>query len=425
MSAMFDCAYEQLPEGLAWLYRALGACPLVSFERHTAAAILRVAPDEAEAQLAALAGRGLLVQERGTFRFRDVARRHAEHMAGQVQAAQREEVRARLIDHYLSSATRAQQLLTPGHPKLERAYAAQPPPEPLSTPPGALAWLEAQRPNLMALLRLCAHQGLDSRVWQLADALEPIWLYLGYPEDRLEAHSLGLGAARAAGHDAAVGRFLICLAGTHATAGRVAKAGEYYAEALVHCERIGDDLGLARACHGLAGNRLELGEVELAEALFTRAYQVRTDLVDRRGVLLSLRGLGRVALKRGDRGLAARRFARSHQGLAALGDVCGAAWSLVWWARANSALGHYRQAVRQLGEAGATLATAGSRYGAAQVYRITGDVHREHGKPDAARSAYRAAAALFEHSDPAAAVAVGEVLATLEQTPARHDPGRP
>jgi tetratricopeptide (TPR) repeat protein len=416
VSATFHGAYEQLPEPLSRVYRALGACPVPWFDRHSVAALLAGTPREAEALLAALAGRNLLADQGDTYRFHDLVRLHANQLAERGDAAERETVRARLVEYYLSAATRAEQLLTPSHRHLDRTYTAQPPPAPFSTPPAALAWFEAQRANLMALLRFCANQGLNTYVWQLSDAMWPMWLRLRYPGDRFEAQGLGLAAARACRHDPAIGQFLTSLAGTCATAGRTAEALEFGEQALAHYERTGDDRGLAQACNGLAKTRLDLGDLALAEVLFTRALQLRTDLGYRRGAALSRQGLGRVALTRGDRQLAARHFARSYQALTAEGDDYDAAWSLAWWAAANAALGHREQALRQLTQVGDAMTSAGSAYGRAGVHQLTGDVHRDAGNLDAARTEYAAAVALFERSDPAAAAIARMRLAALGVT---------
>jgi tetratricopeptide (TPR) repeat protein len=417
VAATFDGAYAQLPQPAARLYRALGACPVGFFDRHLAAAVLAGTPREAERQLALLAGRSLLADQGGAYRFHDLVRLHAQQHAERAEAAEREAVRTRLVDYYLSATTRAEELLTPSRRCLDRTYTASPPPAPFTDPAGALAWLEAQRANLMALLRYYASQSLDTNVWQLSDAMWPIWLRLRYPADRLEAQSLGLAAARACGHDHAVGRFLTSLAGTCASAGRIAEAVAYNEAALGHYERLGDDRGLAQACNGLAKDRLELGDVQLAEVLFTRALQLRTDLGYVRGAALSRQGLGRVALARGDRQLAARHFARSHQALAAEGDVYDAAWSLAWWAVANAALGYLEQALGQLAQALEAMVAAGSRFGQAGVRRICGDMRRDHGDLKAARTEYRAALELLEQVDATAAGAVRERLAALDGFP--------
>jgi tetratricopeptide (TPR) repeat protein len=299
VTAAFNGAYARLPEDLAELYRVLGDCPAQRFDRHLVAALLGTAPAHAARRLSRLAERNLLDElDDGHYSFPNLLHLHAHALVDHAHPAERDAAHRRMIDYFLSAATHAEALITPSHRTLARTYHAPPPAAPFDTTPAALTWLEDQHPNLMAVLHFCANQGLSTSVWQLVDAMWPVWLRFRHPADRLEAQTLALEAARDCCDDGAVGRFLTSMGGTCASAGRTDDAVDFNRQALAHFEHTGDERGVAQACNGLGKCHLERGELDLAELMFTRALHLREDLGYHRGVGLSQQGLGRVEMAR-------------------------------------------------------------------------------------------------------------------------------
>jgi hypothetical protein len=103
----------------------------------------------------------------------------------------------------------------------------------------ALEWLDWHRHNLMAVLRYCARREQHRIVWQLADAMWPLFQRLRYIEDRLEALTLAVTAARADGDKSAEGSLLLTLAAA-------LSRHELLAEAVEHCDQAMRGLRIAR-----------------------------------------------------------------------------------------------------------------------------------------------------------------------------------
>jgi tetratricopeptide (TPR) repeat protein len=411
-----DGSYRALPEEGRRVYRVLGVCPVVWFDLGVVAAVLDTQLDDAEQQVDVLVDASLLEDLEGRYRFHDLVRLHAASSAREHgDGAERAAALGRLVDFFLRTATEVEERVTPSHRILERDYRY-----PVSArsefggEQQALAWMEFQRPNLLAVVRWCAHVGDHRAVWQLVDALWPLFLRGRYLVERLEAQQLALTAARADGHARAEGTMLTSLAGTMSSAGRLEESARYGEQALESYERIGDLRGLSQAANGLAKTCLELGDLHRAEQLFARALQVRTAIGYRRGAYLSHQGLGRVAAARGDLDGAARHLRRSYRGLSALRDRYDAAWSLALWAKANAARGQAGRALRQLDLAVRLMDATGSRFGRGAVREILGEVYEAHGQRAAAREQFAAALDCLGASDPAVTARVRTRLEQLE-----------
>jgi tetratricopeptide (TPR) repeat protein len=412
-----DGSYRALPALQQRLYRLLGFSPLRWFDPSSAAAAAGADQQECvEELLDALVDASLLEALTDRYRFHDLVRVHAADCARREEPEpERDAAVTRVTDFYLHTATRIETALTPSHRLLERDYRFATPVV-LAFPDEAasLDWLDAQRPNLMAILRHGAAHHRYRHTWRLAYAMWPLFLRRRYPDDRLEAQTLALAAARAEGHRVAEGNLLTSLAGTLATAGQLREAAEFNQQALTVYEQLGDQRGLAQACNGLAKIHLELGELPQAHQLFERARELRAAIGYWRGVYLSHQGLGRVMSAQGDIRTAAWHLRRAYRGLARLGDRYDAAWSLALWAQTVARRGQPRRALRLLDRAQATMRDVGSPHGRAGIDEIIGQIHQDAGDPVAARGHYAAAAHLFAGINPRAEARLHARLADLD-----------
>lgn len=422
VAAALDGSYAILGPHLARLYRALGALPLIWADPETISAVLDWPQRDAEARLEALVDANLLL-EQGNRRYQlhDLVRLHAVQRSvdeAAMRAGQRDEDLGRLCDTMLSAATAAEEIVSPTHRILPRDFPYLPPaPGRFSDAGQALEWLEVQRPNFMALVRHCAGHGMPRRVWQLADAMWPLFLRLRYTDDGLEAHRLGLDAARADGAVAAEGMFLTSLAITLARMGRLDEARTYNEQAVTLYERTGDPRGLGQACTGLAKIELDRGNATRAHELFLRALDLWRGAGYPRGVYLTHQSLARAAFAEGELKQAAWDSRRSYRGLIGVGDRYDAAWSLAWWARVNAARGRNIRAQKQWERAGSMMAEAKSRFGVAGVLEMRGDAYLAAGDLVRARAMFREAVDGFSDLSHPAAQRVrdrmAEVIAAL------------
>lgn len=402
-----DGSYEVLDPDLARLYRALGRCPVLWFEPVMVAAVIGASVEEAEEQIDALVAANLLeaLDERNDrHRFHDLVRLHAAHCADRVPQHEGDEAFDRLLDFLLATTTAAEGILTPSHRILAREFHYGPIDDlPFSSETPALAWLDWQRQNLMAVLRYCARRERHRFVWQLADAMWPLFLRLRCMEDRREAHTMAVTAARAEGNEQAEAYLLVSLAGTLTSAEQYAEAARCCERAEELYERLEDPRGLAQALNRRAKIHVRLGEWDEAEQSFQHALTLRELEGYRRGVALAYQGLGKVAAARGELELAAEYLRRSHEGLEAEGDRYDAAWSQALRAQAVAELGDTDRALRLLEDASARMRASGSAFGQAGLLEIHGRIEQSVGHAAAARELYQQAADLFASSDPAAA----------------------
>lgn len=426
-----DGSYQILEPEHARLYRALGRCPVLWYDTAMVAAVLACDVEQAETRVEALVDAHLLEDlEDDRYRFHDLVRLHAAHRAEAEEETepQGDEALGRLLDFYLAAATAAEELMTPSHRVLARTYRFEPvAPVPFHGEAEASAWLDRQRPNLMAVLRFCARRSLHRAVWQLADAMWPLFLRQRYTEDRLEAQSLAAEAAHADGDAAAEGYLLISLSATRSANGDHAAAAESCDRAIEIYLRLAEPRGLAQAYNNRAKINLLTQEWDAAEALFHRALELRESIGYRRGVALTYQGLGRVAAARDDLELAESFLLRSQEGLHREGDRYDAAWSLALRAHVIARLGEPERALGLLDEAQEEMRAMSSAFGLASILEIGGRIQQAQGATAAAAERYARAAELFAASDPVAARRVGLRLSgsldarmEREQTPATY-----
>lgn len=406
-------SYRVLDEEAARLYRALGRCPLLDFDALMISAVLDCSAADAERQLEILVDANLLEELDSRYRFHDLVRLHAAHCADRTAPGGDEDsALGRLLDYLLAGATAAETLLTPSHRILERRFLlGEPAFAAFGREGDALAWLDRERGNLMAVLRYCAARGTEGIIWQLADAMWPLFLRLHYVGDRLEALRLAVRAAAAEGEAAAEASLLITLAAAQRVRGQAQEAADCCRRSLELYQGLGNLRGQGQACHGLGKLHAYLGEWDEAEPWFLRTLKLWEEADYRRGVALACQGLGRVAAARGQFDAADEFLRRSHEGLEREGDSYDAAWSLILHARVLRTHGDLDLALVLFDEAVERMSAAGSLYGQATALESSGQVHEQLGAAAEARERYTRSAALFTQCEPAEAERVAARLA--------------
>jgi len=402
-----DGSYQVLDKENARLYRALGRCPVLWFEPVMVAAVIGSSVEQAEEQIDALVAANLLeaLDERNDrHRFHDLVRLHASHCADREPPREGDEAFDRLLDFLLATTTAAESILTPSHRVLDRDFRREPiRGMPLAGESSALAWLDAQRQNLMAVLRFCARREEHRYVWQLADAMWPLFLRLRCVEDRREAHGMAVAAARAEDDEQAEAYLLVSLAGSLTALAQYDEALKCCERATELFERLEDPRGLAQAVNRRATIQVRLGDWDGAERSFRHALTLREREGYRRGVALAYQGLGKVAAARGELVLAAEHLHRSQSELEAEGDRYDAAWSQALRAQVIADLGETERALRLIEEARDRMRASGSAFGQGGVLEIHARIQQVAGHENEARELYRQAAELFATSDPVAA----------------------
>jgi tetratricopeptide (TPR) repeat protein len=357
--ASFDLSYQQLQPDQARLFRLLALNPGPQTSSHAAAALAQVSQPHAHRLLRQLQ-RAHLIRPgtvHGWWRFHDLLRLYATHLATEADP-ETERVAAvlRLFDYYLHTASVAMDLLAP-HEKHRR------PPIPVAATPGpalrdsaqAMAWLETERPNLIATAVHAvhaAHHGLPRHAGHLSTILFRHLDSHAYFDDALTLHSHALTATRYTGDRITQGRVLSNLGVVYWRLGRYDEAVEHHQQALAVACEVGDRTTQGRALTNLGLVYRRLGRYDEAVEHYQQALAIGRQLGDRTTQGSALNNLGLVcwrlgrydeAVKYHQQALAVARElgVRTTQGFALsnLGDVYRRL------GRYDEAVAHHRQAL--------------------------------------------------------------------------------
>jgi DNA-binding SARP family transcriptional activator/tetratricopeptide (TPR) repeat protein len=344
--ATFDLSYAALADPARRLFRLLGCVPGVELTVPAAAALAGADPLAAGRALDELAAAHLLSElAPGRFGTHDLLRDYAAGLAGGMPAGDREAARAALTGWYLAGAGAAASRIHPDRlrlpgagDRLDRPSAAGVSPE-WDQPAQAVAWLDAERGNLVLLARHAADHGPAPAAWQLASTLRAYLAQGGHAAELRAIARAGLAAAEPAGdltgqaaarlslgtgqlaqqrYPAAIEQFqqaaglagaagwdegaavaLTNLATAYQGAGRRAEAAEQYAAALALHERLGRPDRQAAVLCNLGNTRWELGELDRAADHLTRALELFRVHGSRAWQAIALNNLGIVRLEQG------------------------------------------------------------------------------------------------------------------------------
>ncbi|MET9451848.1 tetratricopeptide repeat protein [Streptomyces cinerochromogenes] len=404
VSKALDASYAVLEPSAARLYRALGVLPLPTFDVRTAAVACAESEQWAQQRLDELT-EASLVEDIGpdTFRFHDLVRIHAQSRARNTDSEETLiRTLRRVADWYLQTATAAEQLITPAQFTLPRDYAhPSSVPAPFSVEREALGWLDAHRNHLMNVLRTAAARGWHTTAWQLVDAMWPLFLRLRHYDLWIEAHRIGLDAARRDAHADAERQMLNSGAIGLAAAGRTEEAADWYARSLQAARDAGDVRDEGQALLGLGGCRLDAGRPDEALPHLNLAVETWQACGYPRGVALARILLGEIALRRQDPARAIPLFAQAHETLVAVSDPHDAARALAFLGRARAQAGDHLRGTGQMREALEVFRASGAAHWQARTLEMLGDSARAQGNGDEARTCYARARSLYEVTSPA------------------------
>jgi tetratricopeptide (TPR) repeat protein len=268
---VFTWSYRDLPEDAACMFRVLGLHQGPDISLDAAAAALGVPERNARRALDMLLG-AFLVQSSRSHRYElhDLLRAYAldQARATDTEAARRDAL-DRILCWYITGASRAAELLSPGDRYPVDVHSPEgPAPLDLDTPAAALAWFDLERPNLVVIARTALEAGLPRRAWELGIVLSSIHARR-FTFDDWDVHTaLAVSAA----------------------------------------ETMDDRAALAAALDIRGQFLFRRRQLDDAWAAHTRALAVREELGDRAGTRRSLNALGLVCLRTRELGQAAAYF---------------------------------------------------------------------------------------------------------------------
>jgi len=349
LDEVLTAATGALGEAAAWTYLVAGLHPGHDFGTEVIGTASSLRPDALDDALDELCEANLL-QPLGADRFRmhDLLHLHAGNAATADQRLSG--VSRTIVAWYLLGAAAADRAVLGEHRwRLARHNLAGW--RGVFTPASGMAWFEQERANLLASVRIAAAHGWDDVVWQLCEALWASYHSREHYAESIDAHELGVTAAR--------------------------RCGNWTAE--------------ARMLNQLARGHLELKHFEIAESVLTTALEVSSGC-DPRAHAAVLESFGVLFRRQGKGERAAEHFRDALEVNEVIGDARGVVLQCYQLAETLVDTGSAVEAIGVLDRAVAGLAMLNDEYLVARVAIVLGAAHVAAGEPAKAAPVLRDAA---------------------------------
>ncbi|MEV4418045.1 tetratricopeptide repeat protein, partial [Catellatospora sp. NPDC049609] len=433
--ATFDLSYVALEPAGRRMFRSLSLVAGPHFTAPAAAALLDTDTARAESLLRELAEAHLLAEVAdGRFAFHDLLRQYGGDLVKEEDdPAWTRQAVERLHTYYLHSADNAARVVYPQLLRLPWKPGVAVEAATFTDHVHASGWLDAERPNLTAVITAAPAPDRGSSSYLLADTLRGYFFLrmLGAEWDACAAAALR--AAEAAGdeqaqaaaylsiadlrwrqgaHDEAVDAYTRALAlcersdwtegaatvvgnlgGVYRLRGDLRRAADHVARSLSLNVRAGRTAGQAVNLGNLALIHGELGGLAEAHSLYQRCLLLYRRLASRSGEAVCLTNLGEVGHWLGDEQAAAHLDAA----LAAhreINDRAGEADTLRCLAALRASDGELAEAQRLAESALAITRDCGDRRVEANTLTTLADIHHSQGCGDVALEMYRTAGEL-------------------------------
>lgn len=288
----------------------------------------------------------------------------------------------RLLRWYATTAWEAFRVLRPADPRPDGAgeWAARG--ARFSDVDGALAWLEAERSNLLAAVhQVAANPALPaSAATSLARALFAFFHLRGYVNDWVEANEVARATAHRAGDPIAEAHANRDLGAAYEVRGEYQKSLNCLRTALKRYAAAGDRQGEAACLNGLGAVYDSLGQLPEAAASLERSLAISRELGEAHSQGISLNNLGDVYCGLGEYGRAVECLREALDIFKANGNRRSQAAALCNLGQVHERRGEYAQAQECYEESYAGFVDAGISVGQATVLSQLGRVYRVRGR---------------------------------------------
>ncbi|MCA1674445.1 MAG: tetratricopeptide repeat protein, partial [Actinobacteria bacterium] len=292
--AAFDLSYRDLPDDQARLFRLLSTAPGPDVSTEAAAVVADQPPSRVRRALAGLA-RAHLIQ-RGTtsnrWQMHRLLRLYATEQAeAHAEQDQRDTAITRILDHYLSTAQAA---VPPAADCPLLALVGTGVMDRFADRDQARAWLQAERPNLVAAVALAAATSHLQTATQLSSHLCEFLFRHRYLDDWLSTAEIAVRAARQLGDRHCEGETLTKLGNALREVGRVEEAIPSLKQAITIFRDISDAYHEATALGTLGLALRQAGRSEEAITNLQHAIAIFREIGDRdhlEGIALDILGL--------------------------------------------------------------------------------------------------------------------------------------
>jgi DNA-binding SARP family transcriptional activator/tetratricopeptide (TPR) repeat protein len=400
--ATFDLSYGHLPPTIQRVFRLLGLVPGPDVTADAAAALVDGDAAETGMTLDRLESVHLLDQPApGRYRFHDLLRSYATERAhAEDSDADRRAAVERLFHWYLHTADRATRLLHPEAVRLSPTPGAPNNHARLTDQAACLAWLDAERANLVVVAHHAAAHGPRRIAWLLVDALRGYFAGHIHTMDWLTTAHAAAEAAESDNDRTGEAVAQLNLADALRRLSQYEQAIAHYHRALALSQEVGWLDGQATALANVGGAYLFLGRLPQAAHHLSEALRIGRQTTRRGGEASRLNNLG-----------------------------------VVYWQQGQleQSAAHYHEAVVLRIAIGSEMDQAASRSNLAEVYHALGrlglahghlacalDLHRQAGKDNA--DALRVMAALHRDAHRNAEAVECAQAAVALAGGAEHDP---
>jgi DNA-binding SARP family transcriptional activator/tetratricopeptide (TPR) repeat protein len=418
--AVFSWSYRALSAPAARFFRLLGIHTGPDIGVAAAASLAGETPARARALLTELTRAHLLTQRsHRRFVFHDLLRAYSRELAERHDsAAERRAALNRLLDHYLYSAYRADELLRPGRDEtiMLTSVTEGASPQPLSDHREALIWFDTEYQVLLAALRQAVREGFDVYTWQLAWTLMSFFDRHCHWHDAAASQRVALDAANRLGdlHGQAVSH--ASLAYAYIRLSRHEDAQPHLVRALQLYEELSDKTGQAQAHQRFAWAFDQLGEYRQALLHSERALELSRAVGQRTGQARALNAIGWFHLKLGDPEEALLHCQQALAMQREIGDRFYQANTLDSIAGVYHRLGRHEEAATHYLEALDLYHDFGDLYSEAETWVGLGDTYLAADDPASASAAWRNALAILDDLGHPDAAHVRGKLQTLKTT---------
>jgi tetratricopeptide (TPR) repeat protein len=427
---VFSWSYKHLPADAARAFRLVGLHPGSDLDAYATAALTNTNLDEAKRSLDILE-RAHLIHLSGPGRYgtHDLLRAYARDLAtSQDSEADRQAALTRLFDYYLAAAASARDARTPAERRQGPRLSPDFPTPAVANAAAALAWLDAERPNLVAVCAHTAAHGWPGHTIQLSPIL---FRYLdagAHFPDALSIHTDARNAASQTGNPAAEAYASANLGVVHMRQGRCEEAAEHYQEALPLFSQAGDRVGEARTLTHLGLVNWRQGRYEEAAERHRQALTRYRETGNRIGKANALSNLGLVLWRQGRHEEAAEGHRQALILYREAGHRFGEANALANLGVVYLGQGRYEQAAGDLRQALTAFRETGNRIGEGYALANLGIVNLRRDRYEQAAGDLREALTVFRETgnrdgEAEALNGVGETLhatGQFEQARARH-----
>jgi len=378
-----DLSYRRVPAEQRQLLRLVAIHPGQDLDLYAAAALANCDLLTARTHLDHLC-RDHLLQQRtpGRYTLHDLVRAYAARRAGDDDSpSERRKALTRLFDHYLATTATAMNTLHPADAhRRPRIPPAGTPAQALTDPDTARAWLDTERPTLVAVVAHTATHGWPTHAIRLSTNL---YRYLegGHHTDALAVHSAELRAARHTGDQAAQAHAMYGIGTAHLQLGRHGSAAEHLRRALRLFRRAGEPANQAHALNNLGVVETLLGRYRPAGDHLRQALTLFRQAGDRTGEARTLGNLGNIEGRLGRNRQSADQHRQALNLCREAGDRSSEADALKNLGNAEGRLGQYGPAAYHLQQSLNLFRRAGHLTGEVWALDGLGILHTRLGQP--------------------------------------------